>query len=454
VILSFFQKYKPYYINNLKVALPVMLSQAGQVTVQIADNVMVGHYGATELAAASFANSIYIVGFVLSMGITFGLTPLVGAAFGQKNYRKASSFLFHAFIMNMLFTFLLLVVMWIVSFFMQSMGQPENVAVLAVPYYRILLVGLIPSVLFFTFKQFVEGLGNTRIAMVITLGANLVNIGLNYILIYGKAGFPELGLAGAGYATFISRIFMAIGIIWLVSAKPNFNRYLKLVNIRKFQKLHFHDVFKTGFPIGLQMLAEVTLFSLAAIMVGWFGEIELAAHQIALSVSVVSFMIATGISSGTTIRVSHQLGAGKMLDMKRAGLASGHLVVAFMGFCAINFFLFREYIPYLFIGAEHPEILALASKLLVFSAIFQIFDGTQVVMLGALRGLSDVKKAFWMALLAYMIIGLPTAYLLGFTFEFGVEGVWAGLSLSLAVAASLFFYRFWKMANRLVERGI
>jgi MATE family multidrug resistance protein len=125
-----------------------------------------------------------------------------------------------------------------------------------------------------------------------------------------------------------------------------------------------------------------------------------------------------------------------------------------MGFCAINFFLFREYIPYLFIGAEHPEILALASKLLVFSAIFQIFDGTQVVMLGALRGLSDVKKAFWMALLAYMIIGLPTAYLLGFTFEFGVEGVWAGLSLSLAVAASLFFYRFWKMANRLVERGI
>ena len=450
-MFRFFSRYKPYYRNNLSIALPVVFSQVGQVTVQITDNVMVGHYDATQLAAASFANSIFIVGFVLSMGVTFGVTPLVGAAFGNNNFRKASSILYHALILNTVFSVVLAAAMWVVSFYMNNMGQPDVVAQLAIPYYQILLVSLIPSAVFFTFKQFVEGLGNTKIAMVVTLLSNLVNIGLNYVFIYGKFGFPELGLAGAGYATLISRFFLAGSILWLILKKPNFKRYFSIVNRKKVFRSQFSNVFKTGFPIGLQMLAEVTLFSLAAIMVGWVGETELAAHQIALSVSIVSFMIATGNSSGTTIRVSHYLGAGRLVDMKRAGMASFHLIVAFMGFCAVVFFFFREYIPYLFVDSQNVHILSQASRLLVFSAIFQIFDGTQVVMLGSLRGLSDVKRAFWLALVAYMLIGLPTAYFLGISMKFGVEGIWAGLSLSLAIAATLFFIRFWTIANQLIK---
>lgn len=453
-MFAFFSRYKPYYRNNLAIAFPVVMSQAGQVTVQIADTIMVGHYGATELAASSFAGSIFIIGFVLAMGVTFGITPIVGSAFGQNDFRKASSLLYHAFVFNMIFSIVLMIGMWGVSYFMTEMGQSENVTQLAIPYYRIILVSLLPSILFFTVKQFFEGIGNTKLAMIVTLLSNFINIGLNYILIYGKLGFPAMGLDGAGYATLISRIFLAGSLVWLITKQPRFNRYFTLIDRSRFYKQHFIMVIKTGLPIGLQMLAEITFFSLAAIMVGWIGEIDLAAHQIALSVSVVSFMIATGISSGTTIRVSHQLGAGKLVDMKRAGIASIHLIIGFMGFCAINFFLFREYIPYLFIDSENIEILVLASKLLIFSAIFQIFDGSQVVILGALRGLSDVKQPFWIALFAYMGIGLPTAYILGIKLNFGAEGIWAGLAISLAVAALLFFFRFMKISNRLLQRDL
>lgn len=452
-MISTIRKYRPYYISNLKVALPVMLSQAGQVAVHIADNIMVGHHGAVDLAASSFANSIYILGFLLCMGISFGLTPLVGAAFGKKNHKKASLFLYHSIVLNILFSMLVMLVMWILSYYLGSMGQTENVALLSIPYFRVSVIGLLPSIIFLTFKQFIEGLGNTRIVMFITLAGNVVNVILNYFLIYGKLGFPELGLLGAGYATLISRIFMTVLLLSIVWLNPVFSSYVKQIDYKRFNKRYLYKVFTLGLPIGLQMLSEVTLFSMAAIMVGWIGESELAAHQVALSASVVSFMIATGISSGTTIRVSHQLGAGHMPDVKRAGMASAHLVVTFMGFCAILFLLFRNNIPYVFLNVEDIEIVHMASGLLIMSAIFQIFDGTQVVMFGALRGLSDVYKSFLIALFSYVIVGLPMVYVLGITLNLGVKGIWAGLSISIALAAILLFLRFKRLADNLIKNS-
>jgi len=451
MLINYFKSYLPFYRRNLNVAIPVVLSQAGQMTVQLADNMMVGHVGVSELAAASFANSIYIVGFVLGLGLTFGATPLVGSAFGQKNFKEAATVLHHSFLGNGMVSLILVATMWAVSWLMPYMGQPEAVVELAVPYYRLLVISIVPFMLFFTGKQFIEGLGNTSMAMKITLAANVVNIGLNYIWIYGKLGFPAFGLVGAGYATLTARSLMAIGFSVFMLRHPHFKRYFYLIDPRQFSLKHISLFFRTGMPIGLQMLAEVTLFSLAAVMMGWLGEVPLAAHQIGIQVSMVSFMIATGVASGTTIRVSQQLGARNYEEMRKAGLASLHMIIAFMTTTALLFFAFRYQLPYLF--TNNPEVVDTAAYLLIFSALFQIFDGSQVVLLGSLRGLADVNKAFQLALVTYLIMGVPLMYLLGFVFDMGGAGVWSALALSLAVAAVFFFFRF-KRKCRIVEKGL
>jgi MATE family multidrug resistance protein len=440
MIVSYFKSYLPFYRRNLVVAIPVVLSQAGQMTVQLADNMMVGHVGTTELAAASFANSIYILGMVLGLGLTFGATPLVGSAFGNHNFKEAASVLQHSFMGNGVVSLILVGIMWAVSWLMPYMGQPQAVVEAALPYYRILVMSIVPFMFFFTGKQFIEGLGNTRMAMTITLLANVVNIFLNYLWIFGYWGFPAWGLNGAGYATLVSRIAMAIGFTWLMLRNPHFKRYFYLIDLQKFSLKNVSLFFRTGLPIGLQMLAEVTLFSMAAVMMGWLGEVPLAAHQIALNVSMISFMIATGVSSGTTIRVSHQLGARNFHEMQKAGIASLHIIIAFMSTTAILFFVFRYQLPTFF--TTDPEVINTAASLLVFSALFQIFDGSQVVLLGSLRGLADVNRAFVVALLTYLGVGLPLVYLLGFVLNYGGAGVWSGLALALALAAIFFYIRF------------
>lgn len=436
----FFNSYKTYYKRNLLLAIPVVLSQTGQVSVQLADNMMVGHVGTTELAAASFANSIFIIGLVLGLGLTFGITPLVGKAYGNNNFSHAASMFHHSIIGNAIISILLVSILWILSIFMPYMGQNPEVVKLALPYYYTLMVSIFPFMFFFTGKQFIEGLGNTSMAMKITIFANIINIYFNYLLIYGHAGFKAYGLLGAGYATLLSRIIMAIMFALFMIRNPHFKRYFYLINLKDFQIKKLTLFFKTGLPIGLQMLAEVTLFSLAAIMMGWIGKTELAAHQIAINISTVSFMIATGVSSATTIRVSHQFGANKLADVKKAGLASVHIIIAFMSTTAILFFVFRHQLPYLF--TTDPEVVKYASQFLILSAIFQIFDGSQVVLLGALRGLSDVNKAFFLALITYLVIGVPLIYFFAFILKLNGVGIWIGLAIALALAAVLFFIRF------------
>lgn len=451
VIIKFLKSYLPFYRRNLLVAIPVVLSQAGQMTVQLADNMMVGHVGTAELAAASFANSIYIIGFVIGLGLTFGATPLVGNAFGQRKFSEAASVLQHSFLGNASVSLVLVATMWGVSLLMPYMGQPANVVELAVPYYRLLVVSIIPFMLFFTGKQFIEGLGNTKLAMKITLAANALNIMLNYVLIYGKLGLPAYGLNGAGYATLTARTCMALAFAFFMIRNPHFKRYFYLINTKNIRLKNIGTFFRTGLPIGLQMLAEVTLFSLAAVMMGWLGEITLAAHQVALMVSMVSFMIATGVASGTTIRVSQQHGEKNFAGMQKAGMASLHIIIAFMSITAILFFTFRHQIPFLF--TDDPEVVETASFLLIFSALFQIFDGAQVVLLGSLRGLADVNRAFILALFTYLIVGVPLMYVLGFVFDLKGAGVWSALAISLSLAAVFFLLRFKRKCRMEIEKA-
>lgn len=431
------KKLLPFYKRNIIIAIPIMLSQAGQVLVQQIDCMMLGAVGIEELAAASFANSIYIVGLVFIMGFSLGLTPLVGQISDRKG--KIGSLLKNSFIINTIICLLLIVIMYIISLFMYNMNQEENIVRLAIPYYRIMLISSFPFILFLSFKQFFEGIGNTVIAMLITLVANVINVILNYLLIFGNHGFPQLGIEGAAYATLISRIIMPIIFLIVLLLNKKYNIYLHLAIKAKICLAEIKTLIRIGFPISGQIVVEVSAFSASGIMMGWISTQALAAHQIALGLATLSFMIASGIGSATTIRISHQFRNKNTTDLKMAAKASVHMVLLFMGSMALIFIIFRHQLPLIY--TSDIDVINISASLLILTAIFQVFDGVQLTILGILRGLADVKHASMYSFISFIIISIPTSYTLAFTFNFGSTGVWTGLIIGLMCAAIMYYYR-------------
>jgi len=310
---------------------------------------------------------------------------------------------------------------------------------------------MLPLMLFFTFKQFTEGISVTKPAMVFTLLSNLLNIILNYILIYGKLGFAPLGLMGAGWATLISRIFQAVGFyayVWYAKKFRQYNSHKKHQFI--LRRATISELFKLGTPIALQLTMEVAAFGVGTIMMGWVGKVELAAHQIALSLASLTFMTVSGISLATTVRVSNLLGEGKYKDMRLAGITSSHMVTLFMVLAGSLFFIFNELLPQAFI--EDTEVIKVAASLLILAAIFQVSDGIQVTMMGALRGLSDVNIPTYVALIAYWFIALPIAYFFSFKLGFDEAGIWIGFSCGLSVAAVMLVIRFNMLTNKMIRQ--
>lgn len=429
----------PVYRKNLNLAIPVIFSQIGQVSVNLVDNMMVGHVGTSELAAASFAINVFHVGMLFGIGMTYGLTPLVGQSFSRNDASELGSWFKSGVFVHILFSVVLCGVMAAVIPFMNRMGQPDEVVELAIPYYLIQVSSLVPMLLFFSFKQFFEGIGNTRVAMWVTLISNLVNIGLNYILIYGKLGFPALGLNGAGYATLISRIIMPVIFILIVYQKENFSRHFVAAIHAHVDRQKIRRLLSIGLPIGGQMVIEVFSFSLGAIMLGWISKEALAGHQVAIGMAAMTYMISFGLAAGTTIRVSHAFGEHDLPELKQAIFASLHIVVVFMSLMGLSFVLLKDYLPLLF--TADPAVVKVAGTLLVVGAFFQIFDGIQVVLLGALRGMADVRIAMFSAFFSYIVVSLPISYLFAFILNFGYAGVWIGFILGLSTAALLFGLR-------------
>lgn len=433
-------QYIPFYRRNLRLAIPVVLSQIGQVTVSLVDNMMVGHVGTAELAASAFANNVFIIGMFFGMGITYGLTPLVGKAFGNNKPEEVVQWLKNGIFTHFASSVVLSVIMFGVYFLLPLMGQTDDVLELARPYYLLLCASCLPFMLFFSVKQFFEGIGNTKIAMQITLIANAINIAVNYVLIFGKLGFPEMGLMGAGIGTLVSRLIMPLLFVIYVLRITRFRHYFSLAHAQPFNNSRIVSLLKIGIPIGLQIIVEVLTFSIGAIMMGWLGETPLAAHQVAIGLASFTYMISLGISQSTTIRVSHQLGKKDYKSLKMAAFASTHLVIMFMTVMGLIFIIARDYLPLVF--TKDPDVVIIASQLLVVAAVFQVFDGLQVIMLGTLRGMADVKIPMLMAFAAYMLIGIPTSY--GFTFllEAGPTGIWYGYLVGLGSAGIFFFLRF------------
>ena len=443
--------YIPVYRKNLTLAIPVIFSQIGQVTVSVVDNIMVGHIGTTELAAASFAINIFHVGMLFGLGITLGITPLVGQSLNSKNEHNIGSWFRNGMLVNFIASLLLCATMASLILLMPLMGQSEGVVRKAVPFYLLHVASLIPLMLFFSFKQFFEGIGNTRIAMVITIVINLINILLNYVLIYGKYGFPAMGLNGSGCASLIARLIMPVIFIVVMLKRPAFREYLSKAFHARFERLKIKRIVSIGLPIGLQMVIEVLAFSLGAIMLGWISKESLAGHQVAISMASMTYMISFGLASGTTIRVSHAFGGHNQQEVKRIVYASLHLVVAFMSLMGILFILLRNALPLLF--TSDPAVIHVAAHLLIVGAFFQVFDGIQVILLGALRGIADVRIPMFMAFFSYIVVSLPISYLFAFILNFGYTGVWMGFVGGLSTAAILFGLRLRNQLKRVTLNG-
>jgi len=431
--------YLPVYRKNLTLAVPVIFSQIGQVTVNVVDNIMVGHLGTTELAAASFATSVFYVGMLFGLGITMGITPLVGQSFNSISQKNIGSWLKNGILVNFIASILVCAIMSSVVFFMNRMGQSKEVVQKAIPFYLIHVASLIPLMLFFTFKQFFEGIGNTKLAMIITIIINVVNIALNYILIYGKLGFPALGLNGSGCASLISRLIMPVIFVLVILRKSEFRIYLTDALRSGIEKLKIRRIVSVGFSIGFQMVIEILAFTLGAIMLGWISKESLAGHQVTISMASMTYMISFGLASGTTIRVSHAYGDHDRSELKHAIFASLHLVIAFMSLMGLLFVLLRNQLPLLF--TSDPAVIEVAAGLLVVGAVFQVFDGVQVVLLGALRGMADVRIPMFIAFFSYIVVSLPVSYLMAFVFNLGAPGVWIGFVFGLSTAAILFAFR-------------
>lgn len=427
-------------------AYPVMLTQLGQVSVGIADSMMVGRIGALPLAASSLANSIFFVVMMFGIGISMGLTPLVSMASGKGKLKRISRLFSHSLWINASTGLLLTGLILAFSQGLQILDQPAAVTELAKPYLLIITASLVPLMLFQTFKQLAEGLSQTKQAMVITIFSNLVNVFLNYVLIWGVWGFPELGLNGAGWATLFSRVLMMLLMGGYVLYAKRYAVYrLSLVRAKASFPMAVR-ILKIGVPTGFQFIFEVSAFSAAAIMMGWIGINALAGHQIALNLASISYMMATGLATAGMIRVSHYVGKGDFRAMREAGLVVFGMVTVFMLGCALLFFAFRFYLPTLYI--DDPQVISLAASLLILAGFFQISDGVQVVGLGVLRGLEDVKVPTLVTFFAYWGLGLPLGYWLAFEMGMAERGIWVGLLIGLTLTAGMLLYRFDQLSKK------
>jgi MATE family multidrug resistance protein len=452
------QKYTEEFSYNLKLAYPIILGMVGHTLVGIVDNIMVGQLGPTELAAVSLGNSFVFIAMSLGIGFSTAITPLIAEADGAKDIKEGRSIFQHGLLLCTILGISLFVIIFLSKPFLALMSQPKEVVELAKPYLDIVAFSLIPLIMFQAYKQFADGLSETKYSMWATIISNIVNVVLNFLLIYGIWIFPKLGIIGAAVGTIASRIVMLIYMHWALKSRIKFHPYFQNFNFSEIKKSAMQKIINLGTPSAMQMFFEVALFTGAIWLSGALGTTSQAANQIALSLASVTFMFAMGLSVTAMIRVGNQKG---LRDFARLQVVarSIFLLALFLatGF-ALLFIIFHQYLPELFVSTkqdlnftENQEVIRIAAQLLLVAAVFQISDGIQVVVLGALRGLQDVKIPMYMTFVAYWVIGFPISIYLGLYTDLGAVGIWLGLVAGLTAAALFLYLRFEKLTKKLIN---
>ena len=454
------QTYTKEFSYNFKLAYPIILGMLGHTIVGIIDNVMVGRIGPTELAAASLANSFVFVAMSLGIGFSTAITPMAAAADGKKNIEEGRTVFHHGLYLCTILGFILFGVILLFKPIVSYMGQPENVVALAKPFLDVIAFSLVPLIIFQGYKQFADGMSETKYSMWATIFGNIVNVFLNYVLIYGIWVFPELGFMGAAIGTLVSRFVMLGYLHYKMKQNRKFHPFFEGFSVRKIKKAVNISIIKLGAPSAMQMFFEVALFTGAVWLSGGLGVTNQAANQIALSLASFTFMFAMGLSVAATIRVGNQKGLGDYKKLRMVALSIFLLAILLeIGF-ALFFILAHNVLPTWFVDtsnvkdlAQNTEVIAIAGQLLLVAAVFQISDGIQVVMLGALRGLQDVKIPMYITFVAYWVVGFPICIWLGLYTSLKAAGIWIGLLAGLSTAAIFLYLRFNKLTKKLITEG-
>jgi MATE family multidrug resistance protein len=455
-VLSIYLKEFKY---NLKLATPVMLGMLGHTFVSLVDNIMVGQLGSAELAAVSLGNSFIFIAMSLGIGFSTAITPLIAEADSENDFSKGKSSFKHGLFLCIVLSLMLFGLILLAKPLMLLMKQPTEVVALAIPYLDLVAFSLVPLIIFQAFKQFSDGLSMTKYPMYATILANIVNVVLNYILIFGKFGFPEMGIVGAAVGTLVARFIMLFFLWWLLKSKEKSKAYVTNIKIFVLEHKMIKKIINLGFPSAMQMFFEVAIFTGAIWLSGLLGKNPQAANQIALNLSSMTFMVAMGLSVAAMIRVGNQKGLQNFKELRRIAFSIFLLGLCFAFVFALLFLIFHQALPKLYVDmndaknlVDNTEVITIAAKLLIAAAIFQLSDSIQVMVLGALRGLQDVKIPTLITFIAYWVIGFPISYYLGKQEAYASFGIWLGLLVGLTSAAIMLYIRFNYLTKRLIKK--
>lgn len=432
--------------NTIKLAFPIIIGELAQMALHIIDSAMVGAISYKQLAAAALVINAMNIPFVLGIGMTISVSQMVSMAHGRRDQSGVSHYLYNGFILCTLTALLISLGLFACLPLLHHMGQDPEVVVLAIPFMRLMAISIIPMLLFMTLKQFADGLEYTKTAMLLSLAGMPLNILLNWLLIYGHWGFPRLELLGAGWATLITRSLLFLLLVAIILKHKTFKPYIALKQSQwYFSRKTMRALLHIGVPSSLQIGMEAGAFAVSGILIGTFGAVPQAAHQIALSCASFTFMVSMGLAQAGSIRVSNAFGRSNWQLITVIGKSTLYTALFYGLFCAISFSVFRNQLPLLF--NEDSQVVQLAALLLLFAAVFQISDATQAIGAGLLRGIKDVRVPTVLVGIAYWVVGLPLGYLLGFTFHLGARGMWLGLIAGLTLASVFLIARFLKMAR-------
>lgn len=436
-------QYKQDYISILKLGAPILVAQVGVIIVGFADSIMVGRYSTDALAGAAFVNNVFNIAVLFCIGFGFGLTPLVGSLFSQGKKHSIGRMLGTALGLNCLAALLMIGCMTVLYFNLHRLGQPEHLLPVMRPYFITYLCGIVPIALFNTFTQWSYGVKNTKLPMWIVLASNIINIIGNYALIFGNLGAPEMGLTGAGISTLVARWFTlgAMALIFFFSRRTvAYREGLMGKGVSSDPTPTVRPLLKTSLPVAIQMTIETGAFSLAAVMCGWLGAVELASYQVVTTMGSLGFLIYYSFGAGVSVLVANEAGRADRQGMRRVGWAGFHVLFVLALVASTVFAVAGRQLIGLF--TEDEAVLTVAISLIVPVILYQIMDATQICYANALRGTANVAPMLWISPVAYLAVGIPATYILGFPLGGGIVGIYYSFFLSLGVAALLFFLAF------------
>jgi MATE family multidrug resistance protein len=443
-----YTKYKPHYRDNLTLAIPVVISQVGHMLVQLSDSMIVGHWAGTiPLAAVSLANGVFIIILVTGLGFSYAITPLVAQQSGKQDDNECGRLLINSLLINIITSILLFLLVYFGSKYMLGhLGQSPLVVEQAKLFLPLLAISIIPLMVFNTFKQFAEGLGFTKQAMKVSIWGNVINICLGITFVKGLFGIAPMGIRGVGYSTLIDRCLMAVVMSVYVLRSERFKKYLIDFGTKSIDRARSWKLLKMGAPVAMQYTFEVSAFAGANFIIGSISPVQQAAHQVALTLASCTYMMAMGVSAAAAIKSGNNFGVKNFAGLRASAISSYHIVLVLMCITALIFTFGNNLLPYLF--TTDKTVIVFAAQLLILAAFFQLFDGTQVVGLGILRGMGDVKVPTFITFLAYWVVGIPFGYWCGVKQGLGAMGVWYGLVLGLMVASIMLFVRFNRLSKR------